>query len=150
MCGIYLTHGCEWQDDGSASLNVNTFALLRSLTIWIADCWWWLFGFIFNNSMWKTDTGRKCFAESTKHKGEKIASLPGCREFCCDSLCCCWTRSSLLLFFSCCRQKSDQSVLGVCFIAGILHCQSQRQGTFNQRQTDDGNLWCARWACVIQ
>lgn len=52
--------------------------------------------------------------------------------------------------FNCCRQKPDQSVLGVCFIVVILRRQSQRQGTLTQRQTDDCNLCCARWGCVIQ
>lgn len=57
--------------------------------------------------------------------------------------------TALCWLFNCCRQKPDQSVLGVCFIV-ILHCQSQRQGTLSQRQTDDGNFCCARWGCAIQ
>lgn len=109
--------------------------------------------------MWKTDTGGKCFAESTKHKGEKIASLPGCRDFCCDSLCCCWTSSSLLFFFSCCRQKSDQSVSGVCFIACILHSVSHKGKGHSTRDKQmmairdvpDGHAWFnSEWNCYLE
>lgn len=58
--------------------------------------------------------------------------------------------TALCCLFNCCRQKPDQSVLGVCFIVVILRRQTQRQGTLNQRQTDEGNFCCARWGCAIQ
>lgn len=34
--------------------------------------------------------------------------------------------TALCCFFNCCRQKPDQSVLGVCFVVGILHSVSRK------------------------
>lgn len=89
-------------------------------------------------------------------KGGKAASPPSGKELHCDSLCSCWAQSSLLIF-NCCRQKPDQSVLGVCFIVGILCSVSHKVRGHSSRDKQmmtiygvpDGGVWCStEWNCL--
>lgn len=105
----------------------------------------WSASFKNNSVTEKTDTGESCCAESSQAQRGKngISAVAGSFPV---IHCVAAGLTALLL------QVEARSVCFRC----LFHCQysalcqSQRQGTLTQRQTDDGNLWCARWGCVIQ